>query len=267
MSDSPTFRDHLLCAGLADGTIRNYIQVVERAESWCLARGHELASISPTHVRVLADDWAGGRSSKKLLQAALGHYWQHVERPNPPAGAIRVPRRTQGMCRALEPADATILAKAARAHGGREGLAVAIGLYGGLRREEIASLPWSGVSDRYLTVTGKGNRERDIPIHPRLAPMLSSFPRRGEFVFVGRFAGHVSPATVWEWTRKLADDAGVGRVACHVLRHTCLAEIKDQTGDLRATQQVAGHVRPETTSLYTRVRGQRLEAAVASIDY
>lgn len=267
MSSSSTFRDFLLCAGLADGTIRNYVGVVERVEAWCSANDHDLETIGGTGVRALADQWAPGRASKKMLQASLARYWEHIGRTDPPSKVIRVPKRTQAVCRALDPDDSRILAKAARAEGSPAGLAVAIGLYSGLRREEIAGLRWARISDRYLSVTGKGDRDRDVPIHPRLAPMLASHPREGVFVFPGRFGGHVAPATIWDWTRRLADEAGVGLVACHVLRHTALAEINDQTRDLRATQEVAGHQRPETTALYTRVRGRRLEAAVAAIDY
>lgn len=261
------FREHLLYAGLADGSIRNYVQVVTRAEAWCQIHDLNLAMLSGSEARALADAWAEGRSSKKLLQASLGHYWEWAGREDPPTKAIRVPRRAQGRCRALEPGDATILAKAARAHGGSAGLAVAIGLYAGLRREEIAKLRWGNVTDQYLSVTGKGNRERDVPVHRTLALMLADYPRQADYVFPGRFGGQASPATIWQWTRQLADAAGVGLVSTHILRHTCLAEINDRTGDLRATQQVAGHQRPETTALYTRARGRRLEAAVAAIDY
>ena len=56
-------------------------------------------------------------------------------------------------------------------------------------------------------------------------------------------------------------------VATHVLRHTALATALDATGDLRAVQELAGHARPETTAGYTRVRRDRLEAAVSAISY
>jgi site-specific recombinase XerD len=56
-------------------------------------------------------------------------------------------------------------------------------------------------------------------------------------------------------------------VPTHVLRHTAIATLNDATHDLRAAQEFARHLSPETTVLYTRVSRRRLIEAVAAIDY
>ncbi|HSH62000.1 MAG TPA: tyrosine-type recombinase/integrase [Acidimicrobiales bacterium] len=261
------FRDYLLCEGLADGTIRNYVQIVARAEKWCEAHGHQLATLSPSGARALGEEWPGGQSTKKLLQAAVGHYWKHLRRADAPTHAIRVPKRIYGVCRALEVDEMSVLAKAARAHGGPAGLAVALGLYAGLRREEIAKLRWTNIGAEYVTITGKGNRVRSIPVHPVLVELLSTKARQGDYVFPGRFGGPASPATIWQWCRTLAEESGLGPVTTHRLRHSCLASINDNTRDLRTTQEIAGHARPETTMIYTRTTGTRLRTAINGLDY
>lgn len=79
---------------------------------------------------------------------------------------------------------------------------------------------------------------------------------------------HVSPQTIWNWVGQVAAAAGVTeRVWPHRLRHTAIALVNDTTGDLRAAQEFARHQRPETTAVYTRVTEQRLQRAVASLDY
>jgi integrase len=88
------------------------------------------------------------------------------------------------------------------------------------------------------------------------------------FVFPGRRIGTpVSAATIWAWVRLVAEEAGLPPVPCHVLRHTCLSTANDATGDLRAVQALAGHIKVETTTRYTRLSRRRLEGAVMALDY
>jgi len=172
------------------------------------------------------------------------------------------------VCLALDPDDARILAKAARARGDLAGLAVLLGIYQGMRRSEIATLPWSGVGESgWLTITGKGSKRRTIPIHTHVAEALGATPHQGDFIFPGRFGGPCNPMKIWEWIRLVADEAGVGVVRPHWLRHTCLATANDNTTDLRSVQAFAGHSRPEQTSGYTRATKRRLQAVVDSLDY
>jgi integrase len=149
------------------------------------------------------------------------------------------------------------------------GLAVLLGLYAGLRREEIASLRWTDIRDDWLVIVGKGDVTGEIPIHSELAKRLgvARATSSSHFVFPGRLGGHVTPATIWGWCRALSLEALEIPVATHVLRHTAIATLNDKTMDLRAAQHFARHQSPETTVLYTRVNRDRLVNAVAAIDY
>ena len=73
---------------------------------------------------------------------------------------------------------------------------------------------------------------------------------------------------MWLWCRERVSRQALGfEVATHVLRHTAIATLNDATHDLRAAQEFARHLSPETTVLYTRVSRRRLVEAVAAIDY
>ncbi len=258
----------LLALGLAPKTARLYARNIVAAESWCAGQLLDLATVKPEQVVDLANTKPLTHSSRTILRASLRHYWEHVERDDPPLRAVRVPPAPRQVCRALEEDDARILAKAARARRDRKGLAVILGLYGAMRREEIATMPWAWLRDPgYVRVFGKGAKERCIPLHPVAAQALTWVPRTCSYVFPGRYGGHVSPATIWAWVREVSEDAGVPMVPPHVLRHTSLATANDNTGDLRAVQAFAGHAKPETTAGYTRANGRRLAAVVASLDY
>lgn len=137
-----------------------------------------------------------------------------------------------------------------------------------MRREEIATARWDAISDdgQWRTVIGK--HEDAPPTAARRDPRgARAIPTDGEWVFPGRFGDSVSVATIWGWIRDVADEAGVGPVRPHELRHTCLAMQNDRTGDLRAVQAFAGHSKPETTSGYTRAKNEALRKVVEALDY
>ncbi len=258
----------LLALGLSPKTARLYARNIISAERWCELHDLALQTISAELMVEYALTRPLTHSTRAILRASLRHYWEHVGREDPPLRAIRVPPAPRHVCRALEEDDARILAKAARDRGDRKGLAVILGLYQAMRREEIATMPWAWLRDTgAIRVMGKGSKERRIPLHPVAAEALTWVPRSGAYVFAGRYGGPVTPATIWAWVREVSADAGVPQIAPHVLRHTSLATANDNTGDLRAVQAFAGHAKPETTAGYTRANVRRLAAVVASIDY
>ena len=258
----------LLSHGLSPKSANQYARAIRKAQRWCEEQGHVLATLEPELVVDLSMEWPLTHSSRAIVRAALGHYWKHVGREDPPLRAVRVPPQPRAACRALEEAESLILASAARARRDRKGLAVILGMYEALRREEIASLPWSSLREPgWLAIMGKGRKERRIPLHAVVAEALDWMPRTNAYVFPGRFGGHVLPDTIWHWVREVSVDAGLGYVAPHVLRHISLSTANDRTGDLRTVQQFAGHAKVETTQIYTRVGNRRLTAVVASLDY
>lgn len=255
--------------GLSEKTINSYLLVLRRAELFFYSRGTNVLEATATDVRELAQTWRRTRSSRIQLRTALARAWEASERLDGPRGAIRVPSKPKYGCRALGEPQAAVLARHARAHNGPAGLAVLLGLYAGLRREEIASLTWTSIRDGWLVVVGKGDVTGEIPVHPELAKRLAlaRATSSSHFVFPGRLGGHVTPATVWGWCRALSLEALEIPIATHVLRHTAIATLNDKTRDLRAAQSFARHASPETTVIYTRVSRDRLINAVAAIDY
>lgn len=263
------YRRYLYERGLSRRSVDVYVRLVVRAEAWCEEHDVDLAVAEPE----LVQEWVEAEiprstSSRRQARSALDHFWRMVERPAPPAWAIRVPRTPLYVCRALSPGDATTLAQAARARGDRRGLAVLLGLYAALRAAEIAAVRWSDVGGGWLKLVGKGDQPAELPLHPIILTALDRLPRAdATWVFPGRFGGSIHPTTVWTWVRAVADEAGLGRVPTHVLRHTCLATANDATGNLRATQSFARHAKPETTARYTRTTAARLTGVMESIDY
>lgn len=264
-------RSELLARGLAARTITGYMNTIWSAERWFDARGLSLARATPEQIAAYAGTTPLSHSTRITLRASLGHYWAICGHPRPPTGAVRVPSQPTMVSQALEEEDCRALVRVARARGDRPGFAVLLGMYQALRREEIATLPWSAFDEApegYMTVTGKGSKTRTIPVHSAILGVLEPLLRTDHFIFPGRRPGtSVCPATIWYWVRLVSMEAGLPPVRAHQLRHSALSTANDATGDLRAVQALAGHAKPETTAGYTRASRHRLEAAVAAIDY
>lgn len=238
------------------------------AETWCTAEGLELTEATPSQIAEYATTRPNTPSVRSHLRSALKR-WYDWRETSGPYRAVRVPREGPMVCKALEPSEARDMVKTSMGWW-RAGTAVLVGCYLGLRNEEIAAMRWDGFDSAFTwyTLVGKGNRQRTLPVHPTLASELRGRENGSPYVFEGRFGGHVSHATIWNWVRAVADEAGVeGEVYPHRLRHTALATANDNTGDLRAVQAFAGHSKIETTSGYTRTTADKLRAVSQSLDY
>jgi integrase/recombinase XerD len=147
----------------------------------------------------------------------------------------------------------------------------------GLRVSELVGLPASAaVGDpRYLTVRGKGGRERIVPLGgsarraleaylaarptpgPRETPSKYLFPSRGE-------DGHLTRIRLSQMLKDLAVESGLEprKVSPHVLRHAFASHLLANGADLRAVQQMLGHADISTTEIYTHVLEERLKSLV-----
>jgi integrase len=267
-TDTTEFSRYLRRLGMSPRTVALYARTLRGLDRRCRELGTSAAELDLPELDELLVALPTSRSSRMLHRSTLRHFWAYSGRIDPPVGAIIVPPKPRHHCRAMDEHAALVLERGARDAGYPKGLAVLLGLYAALRRAEICALRWDSIdADGWLTLTGKGGVRATIPLHQVLRDALVD-DGPGEFVFPGLGGkGHVSPATVWNWTREIARAAGLAGVTPHVLRHTALATALDRNKDLRAVQDLARHRSPETTALYTRTTVRRLRAVVDAIDY
>jgi integrase/recombinase XerD len=140
----------------------------------------------------------------------------------------------------------------------------------GLRVSELVGLPTNRLDVRagFLTVIGKGSKERAVPIGRRALAALRAYlhDARPELdpsgrcpqVFVGRGGRGLSRQAFWKRLREIAISAGVGDVSPHVLRHSFATHLLEGGADLRSVQMMLGHADLATTQIYTHVATKRL---------
>ncbi|MGE0212368.1 MAG: site-specific tyrosine recombinase XerD [Parvibaculaceae bacterium] len=144
----------------------------------------------------------------------------------------------------------------------------------GLRVSELVTLKAAAVlsADGFLTIKGKGGRERLVPLSGAARRAASAylralkenyeasiwlFPSRGE-------AGHLTRQHFALELKALCRNAGlpVDRVSPHVLRHAFASHLLEGGADLRTVQQLLGHADISTTQIYTHVQADRLRQLV-----
>lgn len=131
----------------------------------------------------------------------------------------------------------------------------------GLRSSEVARLRWRDFDFDRRTLhvwQGKGRTDRQVMLPESFRPLLWRLSRTfspEDFVFPGDRPGrHVSPRTVARVMKRAVQMAGIGKVATpHSLRHSFAAHLIQGGTDIRFIQQLLGHVRLETTKIYTKV--------------
>ena len=145
-------------------------------------------------------------------------------------------------------------------------------LYGcGLRVSELVNLEISRVfmTEGYLIVTGKGNKERMVPmsqnsvdeINAYLADrqMLDIKPGEENILFLNRRGHRLTRQMIFTLVRQLAEAAGINRVISpHTLRHSFATHLLEGGANLRAIQMMLGHENLSTTQLYLHIDRTRL---------
>ncbi|MBM3518809.1 MAG: tyrosine recombinase [Alphaproteobacteria bacterium] len=236
------------------------------------------------YLRRLSGAGLGGATIARRLSALRQfHRFLQAEgvRPEDPAAALTGARRPRRLPRYLSEAEVEALLAAARARTGHSGarvLAIVETLYAtGLRISELVALPLAAVraDQPLILVTGKGGRERLVPLGSRARTALEDYlPRRARFLggrasawlFPSRgVLGHLTRQRVAQELKALARTAGVppAKVSPHVLRHAFASHLLAHGADLRAVQKMLGHADIATTQIYTHVLAERLRAVMA----
>jgi len=225
--------------------------------------------------RSLMRGLAGARSFARFLErdhkgkvAALSAVRApRVEKTLPKPLAVAAAKRiTDTELRAGEEREPWVLARDA---------AVLALLYGsGLRISEALGLKprdVAGARDS-LTVTGKGNKARMVPVLPQVARLIADYMALCPYdlapdgpLFVGQKGKRLSPRILQLAMERLRGALNLPDTATpHALRHSFATHLLARGGDLRSIQELLGHASLSTTQIYTEVDSERLLAAYRS---
>jgi integrase/recombinase XerC len=232
-----------------------------------------LQGMTGTHIRryvaTLHGRNLGGRSLARMLSAWRGFFEFLIQRhgfsANPCQG-IRAPKSPKSLPHALSPDQAVQLVAiddedtlAQRDHAILE-----LFYSSGLRLAELVNLNLDALNlgEGTITVTGKGNKTRIVPVGQHAMQALQawlairpSLPVKDtSALFLSKLGKRLSRRAVQYRLQQWAIRQGINiGVHPHMLRHSFASHVLQSSGDLRAVQEMLGHANISTTQVYTHL--------------
>ena len=135
----------------------------------------------------------------------------------------------------------------------------------GMRVSEIESLDGEDIdfTRKMVMVTGKGSKQRVVPVGSRAADAILAYRRRLSKdltpLFVNKNGTRLSARSIRRILNKIVTECGLDiPVSPHTLRHSFATHMLDSGADLRGIQEILGHSSLSTTQIYTHVSVDRL---------
>lgn len=278
MSDTlRAFRRHLrLLRGLSPNTLDAYMHDVGKLLAWCEAEGkdplrlelsdletfsaslHDLGIASSTHARILC----GVRAFCHFLE--LDGY---IEQD--PSELLESPIQDKHLPEVLSTQEVDQLEAGIdpdKWEGQRNRAIIEVLFSCGLRVSELVSLRLSQVYEEegYVRITGKGSKERLVPISPAAIRELHQWyedrsqmrikPGEEDYVFLNRRGSHLTRTMILIMIKRLAAQVGIKKtISPHTLRHSFATALLEGGASLRAIQAMLGHENIGTTQIYTHI--------------
>ena len=286
MSDAliDRFCDHLwLEDGLADLTLAAYRRDLKTFAAWLeKERARSLDTVVPGDLEAyLAWRFAhrSQPSSAARYSSALKRFYRYLLRENliasDPTLNLDRPKLPRALPKTLTETDVERLLNSADSDTtlGLRDRAMLETLYAtGLRVSELVGLKLTGLNlnDGVLRVTGKGNKDRLVPLGEESVQWLRRYmaearpqlleKRLSDAVFVTARGEGMTRQAFWHLIKRRALAAGIIRpLSPHTLRHAFATHLLNHGADLRVVQMLLGHSDISTTQIYTHVARERLK--------
>ena len=148
----------------------------------------------------------------------------------------------------------------------------------GVRRTEASLLKVADVDSQRMVIhirQGKGSRDRDVPMTPKLLEVLREYFRwkRPRVYLFPSTEGHrgtespISDKAIWHTCRQAARRAGIKKtVGAHTMRHSYATALLEAGTDLRTIQLLLGHAELKDTAIYLHLSQRHLHAASNPLD-
>ncbi len=268
---------------LAANSVESYARDLGLLAEFAAGRGRPIASLTrPDLEGFVRDLMSEGRSPRSVARAIAcyrGFYRFLViagRAKESPAGDLRPPRAWKSLPRYLAVEEVDLLLAqpdVTTPRGLRDRALIELVYATGMRVSELIGLRPADVNldASYLTCTGKGDKQRIVPIGDEAALWVRRYLRdaRGTLVgkrnsprlFVNARGGGVGLSRVgfWKILKGYARQAGLkSSISPHMLRHSFATHLLERGADLRAIQMMLGHADLSTTQIYTHVLERRM---------
>lgn len=263
---------------LSKNTIKNYLKDIFKLEE--LNNQEPLNKIEIDDIRKnissLHSKGLNGKSLSRMLSSWRGFYEFLINRFNfikNPIIGIKAPKSPKKLPQILSVDQAVRLVdiKDESFLGVRDHAVLELFYSSGLRLSELTNLNENDVnlSDETITVTGKGNKTRILPIGDMAIKAIKKWltlrlkfldgSSNNSALFLSKLSKRLTPRAIQYRLKFWAIKQGVPEnIHPHLLRHSFASHILQSSHDLRAVQELLGHENISTTQIYTHLDHQHL---------
>ena len=262
-------------------TVEAYRRDLEDVDAFLKARAKELHKVKhadlEAYMHTVVQNHLSAKTQSRRLSAIREFYRflysEDIIKKNP-ADYLLSPKVGKSLPKYLSESEIGRLLDVA-AHKNRRMKTLLEVLYAsGMRVSELVSLPVSSVlkDANSITVIGKGNKERIVPLNEiarqaldqwlMLRELLLKKGRTNKWLFPSRSSsGHLTRDGFFKALKEIAVEAGISpeRVSPHVFRHSFASHLIAHDADLQSVQKMLGHADIATTEIYTHVLEDRLK--------
>ncbi|MDP1766401.1 MAG: tyrosine recombinase XerC [Methylotenera sp.] len=279
MSTLDDYLQHLTFErGLSALTLKNYARDIKLLES--LAEETPLDSVKNTQIRryiaTLHSRGLSGKTIARALSAWRGFYdylIHHKGYTQNPVTGLRAPKSPKTLPQALS-TDQAVKFVDIQGDGlleQRDHAILELFYSSGLRLAELVNLDMNMLdfSEGTVTVTGKGNKTRIVPIGSHAINAIQIWIQRRVLIkiadvnpnalFVTQQGRRITPRAVQYRVKEWSIKQGINTsMHPHLLRHSFATHVLQSSQDLRAVQEMLGHANISTTQVYTHLDFQHL---------
>jgi len=269
---------------LSPNTVESYGRDLSQLSAVAAGWARPVESLDRRRLEQVVRELMGeGRSPKSVARAVAcyrGFYRFLVvsgHRADNPADDLRPPRAWKTLPKFLSPEEVDRLLESpdtSQPRGLRDRALIELLYATGLRVTEMVTLKQQDLNleSGYLTCTGKGRKQRLVPIGDEAAAWLTRYLKEGRPALLKRRASPklfvnarggtgLSRVGFWKILKEHGRHAGLPpTLSPHVLRHSFATHLLERGADLRAIQMMLGHSDLSTTQIYTHILDARLRA-------
>lgn len=269
--------------GLSKNTVGSYQLDLHKFRTFLLSRERDFPAFSKVDVvdfiQRLREEAYSTASICRFISAIRGlcKYLlleNHISED--PSENLESPRRWERLPKAISVEDVKTLLETASTEtlqnpiAGRDLVMFELLYSSGLRVSELISLRTEDVSfdAGFLRVTGKGSKERIVPLHSRALERLKRYiirerpdilrKKKSPYLFITRRGGPMTRQRFWQTMKAFGKRSSLD-ISPHTIRHSFATHLLEGGADLRSLQKLLGHADISTTQIYTKVSVDRLK--------
>lgn len=277
------FQDFLLVEkGLSENSIFSYTYDIKKFQSYLDRNSKDFLIVETEDIaNFLKEQRRKKISSRSLARAvaALRQFYKFLKEENKvesnPAEKIQTPEVKKTLPDYLSLAEIEELFSAIREDEPfelRDKAMFELLYSSGLRISEACNLRMEDVDleNMFLTVRGKGGRERLVPFGEKAFNILKAYiegaredilkSRFSDYLFISKKGDFLNRKSVWRLLKKYLQRTSIRKVVTpHTFRHSFATHLIENNADLRSVQELLGHIDISTTQIYTHLASRTLK--------